>query len=269
MSNRICIAGPSGRMGQMLVAAVLGDPTLRLCAALSRPDTAAVGRDVGDTIGKKTGVLVASDMNVALAVSDVIIDFTRPETTLQLAQACALAGKKLVVGTTGLTAAQQLALADYAKKTAIVFAPNMSIAVNVLLKLTRIATELIGKDAGFDIEVIEAHHNKKVDAPSGTALGLGQAIAKGMNASLDDIAVYERYGDIGPRKAGTVGFSTIRGGDIIGDHTVMFAGPGERIELTHRSQSRSNYAAGALRAAKYLADKQTGFFDMQDVLGLK
>jgi 4-hydroxy-tetrahydrodipicolinate reductase len=266
---RICIAGPTGRMGQMLVGAVVNDPALQLTAAISRSGSDSIGRDAGELIGKKTQRLITSDVHAALAISDVVIDFTRPETTLQMAEACAAMGKKLVVGTTGLTAAQQAALADYAKKTAIVFAPNMSIAVNVLFKLTQIATELIGKDAGFDIEVIEAHHSKKIDAPSGTALGLGRAIAKGLNASLDDIAVYERYGDIGPRKAGTVGFSTIRGGDIIGDHTVMFAGPGERVELTHRSQSRSNYAAGSLRAAKFLADKSVGFFDMQDVLGLK
>jgi 4-hydroxy-tetrahydrodipicolinate reductase len=264
---KVCVAGVSGRMGQMLIAAALDDPAITLSGAFGRADGVLIGRDAGDLLGRKTGVIVTSDAKAAISASDILIDFTRPVATLEYAALCANLGKKMVVGTTGFDAAQTALLQAHAQRTGIVFAPNMSVAVNVLFKLTRLATELMNE--GFDIEIVEAHHNKKVDAPSGTALGLGRAVASGLQQPLEDIAVYERYGDIGPRKAGTVGFSTIRAGDIIGDHTVIFAGAGERIELTHRSQSRSTYAAGSMRAAKFIAGKAAGFFDMQDVLGIK
>ena len=265
MTLKIAIAGASGRMGRMLIEAVLAAPDLTLAAALDRAGSPDLGSDAGALLGRATGVRVASDL-AALAGSDVLIDFTRPEATLAHLDACARHGVKLVIGTTGFDDAGKAAIRTAAQKTAIVFAPNMSVGVNATLKLLEVAARILG--SSYDIEIIEAHHRHKVDAPSGTALKMGEVIAGALGHELKDLAVYAREGHTGERKAGTIGFATIRGGDIVGDHTVLFAGPGERIEITHKSASRMTYATGSLRAARFLAARRTGLFDMNDVLGL-
>jgi 4-hydroxy-tetrahydrodipicolinate reductase len=262
---KIAIAGASGRMGQMLIDAVAAAPDLTLVAALDRASSPLAGRDCGEPLGRATGVRVGADP-AALAGADVLIDFTRPEATLAHLAACTAQGVKMVIGTTGFDDAGRRAIGAAAERSAIVFAPNMSVGVNVTFKLVQMATRML-RD-GYDIEIIEAHHRHKVDAPSGTALKMGEMVAGALGKPLADIAVYERYGHTGERKPGTVGFATVRGGDIVGDHTALFAGAGERIEITHRSGSRESYAAGSLRAARFLADKPRGLYDMFDVLGL-
>lgn len=275
---RIAITGAAGRMGRMLIEAVLNDPTLCLCAAFEHENSPFIGQDVGMVLGKNTGVLIQSDIEkmLPLAKANVLIDFTRPEGTLHHLQLCQKTNTAIVIGTTGFDAAGKAAITQAAKNIPIVFAPNMSVGVNVTLKLIEMATQYLHND--YDIEIYEAHHKHKVDAPSGTALGMGEAVARAMNRSLDDVAQWARHGHTGERKQGDVGFSVMRGGDIVGDHTVFFAGLGERIEITHRSSSRANYAAGSLKAAKFLAAKieagrhfglaAFGLFDMQAVLGL-
>jgi 4-hydroxy-tetrahydrodipicolinate reductase len=259
---RIAIAGASGRMGRTLIEAVLNAPDMQLAAALD----VANGSDAGAFTGKTTGINISSDVQ-QLKGCHVLIDFTRPEGTLQHLKACVDAGCAIIIGTTGFDAAGKAAIAAAAQHIPIVFAPNMSVAVNVMFKLLEVAAQTL--DDSFDIEIFEAHHNKKIDAPSGTALGMAQAIATARHKNLDDIAQWTRHGVTGERTPGTIGFSVLRGGDIVGDHTAFFAGVGERIEITHRSTSRANYAAGSLRAARFLADKKHGLFDMQDVLGLR
>jgi 4-hydroxy-tetrahydrodipicolinate reductase len=261
---KIAIAGASGRMGQMLLDAVLAQSDLTLAAALDRADSPVLGRDCAESLGRMTGVCVVSDLNV-LAGADVLIDFTRPEATLRHLDACVATGVRMVIGTTGFDEAGKGAIRAAAEKIAIVFAPNMSVGVNATFKLVEIATRMLSD--GYDIEIIEAHHRHKVDAPSGTALKMGETVAGALGRPLDELAVYARQGHTGERRPGSIGFATIRGGDIVGDHTVMFAGAGERIEITHRSSSRQSYANGSLRAARYLADKRRGLFDMFDVLG--
>jgi 4-hydroxy-tetrahydrodipicolinate reductase len=261
---KIAIAGASGRMGQMLIEATLSQPDLVLAAALDRDGSPLSGRDCAETLGRSTGVRVSSDL-AALRGSDVLIDFTRPEATTRHLAACIEAGVKMVIGTTGFDDAGKQAIRTAAEKIAIVFAPNMSVGVNATFKLVEIATRMLSE--GYDIEIIEAHHRHKVDAPSGTALKLGEVVAGTLGRPLEEIAVYAREGHTGERRPGSIGFATIRGGDIIGDHTVMFAGAGERVEITHRSGSRQSYAIGGLRAARFLADKGRGLFDMFDVLG--
>jgi len=265
MTQLIAIAGASGRMGRMLVEALLAAPDLALGAALDRADSPELGRDAGEFLGRRTGVPIKSDL-AALAGCDVLIDFTRPEGTLAHLAACAARGVKLVIGTTGFDAAGKAAIRAAAERTAIVFAPNMSVGVNATFKLLQVAARILAE--GYDIEVIEAHHRHKVDAPSGTALKMGEVIAQALGRTLDEVAVYAREGHTGERKPGTIGFATVRGGDIVGDHTVLFAGTGERIEIAHKSTSRMGYALGSLRAARFLADKRTGLFDMNDVLDL-
>jgi 4-hydroxy-tetrahydrodipicolinate reductase len=265
MTQKIAIAGASGRMGRMLIEALLAAPDLALGAALDRADSPDLGRDAGEFLGRKTGVAIASDL-AALRGCDVLIDFTRPEGTLAHLAACAAQGVKMVIGTTGFDAAGKAAIAAAAQKTAIVFAPNMSVGVNATFKLLQVAAKILA--GGYDIEIIEAHHRHKVDAPSGTALKMGEVIAQALGNTLDDVAVYAREGHTGERKPGTIGFAAVRGGDIVGDHTVLFAGTGERIEITHRSTSRMGYALGSLRAARFLAGKRSGLFDMNDVLDL-
>jgi 4-hydroxy-tetrahydrodipicolinate reductase len=232
--------------------------------------SAAIGRDAGERFGRATGVIVTADVDAALRVADVLIDFTRPAGTLAHAAACAHHGVAVVVGTTGLDAAQKDALAAYARTVPIVFAPNMSVGVVVLADLVERAARALGP--AFDVEVVEMHHRLKVDAPSGTALQLGQAAASGAGVDFAAGAVYAREGHTGERKAGTIGFATLRGGDVVGEHTVVFAGTGERVELTHRATSRQNFAAGALRAARFVVakrgDRTVGLYDMRDVLGL-
>jgi 4-hydroxy-tetrahydrodipicolinate reductase len=267
---RLAIAGAGGRMGQALIEAALADPELALAGALDVAASPLLGRDAGERIGRATGVVVASDIASGVANADVLIDFTRPQGTLAHVAGCEAAGVAMVIGTTGLDAAQRQRLATAARRIPIVFAPNMSVGVNVLAELVRLAAQRLGPD--YDIEVVEMHHRHKVDAPSGTALLLGEAAARGREVSLDTHAVHARHGVTGPRKPGTIGFAALRGGDVVGEHTVIFAGPGERVELTHKAASRQNFATGALRAARFVAEQRrqrsTGLFDMADVLGL-
>ncbi|HYG43506.1 MAG TPA: 4-hydroxy-tetrahydrodipicolinate reductase [Bordetella sp.] len=262
---RIAIAGAGGRMGRMLIEAVLNSPDLKLAVALDRAGTEAIGQDAGAFLGRDTGVAITDQLD-ALAGADCLIDFTRPEATLSHLQACVRHGTRMVIGTTGFDDNGRAAIEVGAQKTAIVFAPNMSVGVNATLKLLDVAARIL--NSGYDVEVFEAHHRNKVDAPSGTALKMGETIASAWDVALPDVATWTRHGDTGVRKPGTIGFSVVRGGDIVGDHTVYFCGAGERIEITHRSGSRATYAAGALRAARFLRDQRHGLFDMQAVLGL-
>ena len=266
MMLRIAIAGASGRMGRMLVEAVLAAPDLQLAGALDVADSPALGQDAGAFAGRHTGVAITSDLDTGLANAQVLIDFTRPAGTLLHLAACRRLGVKAVIGTTGFSPEQKAAITTHAAHTSVVFAPNMSVGVNVVLKLLDQAARALSQ--GYDIEVIEAHHRHKVDAPSGTALQMGEVLAAALGRDLKDCAVYAREGVTGERDPSTIGFSAIRGGDIIGDHTVLFAGTGERIEISHKSSSRAGYAQGSLRAARFLAGHATGLFDMNDVLGL-
>lgn len=264
---RIAIAGSSGRMGRSLIECVLKDPALTLSGALEMPGHALIGRDAGEFAGVATGVTVTPDVAAALAVSDAIIDFTRPAGTLAHLEACLKAGRKMVIGTTGFTDAEKARIAEASKKIAIMFAPNMAVGVNVTFKLAEIAARSLGDD--YDVEIIEAHHRHKVDAPSGTALKMGEVVAAALGRDPAKVFVHGREGDTGERDGKEIAFHAIRGGDIIGEHTVMFAGMGERVEVTVKSSSRATYATGALRAAKFLKGKGNGLFDMQDVLGLR
>ncbi len=263
---KIAVAGATGRMGRMLIEAILCNPNLQLAGALDQATAPQVGEDAGAFLGKKTGIMITADIAQGLSQADCLIDFTRPEGTLQHLVFALEAQVNMVIGTTGFTAEQLNSLAAAAKKIAIVMAPNMSIGVNATLKLLAEATRLLNK--GYDIEIAEAHHRHKVDAPSGTALKMGEVIASGLGKKLSDIAVYAREGHTGARKPGSIGFSTIRGGDIVGDHSVYFIGEGEQIEIRHHSTSRQSYAQGALSAAQFLQTQSVGLFDMQDVLGI-
>jgi 4-hydroxy-tetrahydrodipicolinate reductase len=263
----IAVAGASGRMGRMLVEAVLQSTDCSLSGALDVAGSPALGQDAGAFAGKATGVAISADIGAGLQGAQVLIDFTRPEGTLAHLAACQARGVKMVIGTTGMNDAQKAQIADAAKDIAIVFAPNMDVGVNVVLQLLALAGKALAQ--GYDVEVIEAHHKHKIDAPSGTALAMGEAVAKAQGKSLKDCAVYAREGHTGARKDGSIGFATIRGGDVVGDHTVMFIGQGERIEISHRSGSRAGYADGSLRAARFLAGRANGLFDMQDVLGMR
>ncbi|HEX4878438.1 MAG TPA: 4-hydroxy-tetrahydrodipicolinate reductase [Limnobacter sp.] len=264
---RITIAGASGRMGKTLIEAVLQHPGCALAGAFDLPGASTLGRDAGDFMGIQTGVLVGDNIEQALSASDVLIDFTRPEGTLKHLEICAKLGVKAVIGTTGFEPKQLESLKAFSSSVAMVWSPNMAVGVNATFKLLEVAAKILNQ--GYDIEIIEAHHNKKVDAPSGTALRMGEVIAKSLGADLHKVGVFAREGITGERQQGTIGFSTIRGGDIVGDHTVMFAGTGERIEITHKSSSRMTYAQGSIRAAAFLMQHANGMFDMQDVLGLK
>jgi 4-hydroxy-tetrahydrodipicolinate reductase len=253
-------------MGQALIEAILGAPDLRLAAALEHESSPLLGRDAGERMGQATGVAITHDIAAALARSRVLIDFTRPEGTLAHLAAARKTGCALVIGTTGFSPAQKEAIKEASRDTAIVMAPNMSAGVNLMLRLVALAAQGLGP--GYDIEIIEAHHRHKVDAPSGTALQLGAAVAQALGRDLETSAVYGREGVTGERDPNAIGFATVRGGDIVGDHTVLFAGTGERIEITHRAASRATFAQGALRAARFVAQRQSGLHDMQDVLGL-
>ena len=264
---KVVIAGCSGRMGHALLESVFADADLVLHGALDRADNPQLGRDAGEQFGRLTGVKVTSDIDAALNGADVLVDFTRPEASMLYLEACQKAGVGMVIGTTGFSVAQKSAIQAASEKIAIEFAPNMSVGVTLLINLVEQAAKVL-KD-GYDIEVVEMHHRHKVDAPSGTALRLGEAAAHGIGQDLKDCAIYAREGLTGEREAGKIGFATLRGGDVVGDHTVVFAGIGERVEITHKASSRATFAIGALRAAKYLADKKNGLFDMQDVLGLR
>lgn len=264
---RVAIAGASGRMGKALLDAVAAAPDLTLAGALDRPGSACLGRDAGELIGAHLGLAVSDDIDAVLAGADVLIDFTRPEATLSHLARCRQYRLGLVIGTTGFDTAGKAAIEAAAREIPLVFAPNMSVGVNLALKLLDIAARVL--DDGFDIEIVEAHHRHKVDAPSGTALRMGEVLAAATGRDLATCAVYGREGVTGARDARSIGFATLRGGDIVGDHTVMFAGVGERLEITHKASSRMTFARGALRAARYIAGGQPGLFDMQDVLGLK
>lgn len=270
-SLKVAVAGAGGRMGQALLEAVLAEPDVALVGALDIPGSPLLGRDAGERLGHSTGVRVGADIPLALAGADVLLDFTRPEGTLAHLRACATAGVAAVVGTTGLTTADRRSLAEIAASIPIVFAPNMSVGVTVLLRLVEQAAQLLGE--GYDVEIVEMHHRHKVDAPSGTALQLGTAVAQALGRDLKSDAVFGREGLTGERLKETIGFATLRGGDVVGDHSVIFAGSGERLELTHKAGSRMNFAQGALRAARFVAAKRaqrvSGLFDMQDVMGIR
>lgn len=264
----VIIAGATGRMGHALLEGVFADPELKLHAALDHAASPSLGRDAGELVGRPAcGVKVIPDLAAALKGADVLVDFTRPEPSIEYLAACRAAGVKLVIGTTGFSVEQKQAIQTAAQDIAIVFAPNMSVGVTLLINLVQAAAKVLSE--GYDIEVIEAHHRHKVDAPSGTALRLGEAAAAALGRDLSQCAVYGREGVTGERDPSTIGFATVRGGDVVGDHTVLFAGIGERVELTHKASSRATFALGALRAAKFASAKQYGLFDMQDVLGLK
>ena len=263
---RIAIAGASGRMGRMLIDAVLAAPDCLLAGALDIADSPALGQDAGAFAGRNTGVTITSDLRQGLAQAQLLIDFTRPEGTLAHLAVCRALGVKAVIGTTGFTPAQKAEITEHAGQIALMMAPNMSVGVNVMLKLLDQAARAL--NTGYDIEVIEAHHRHKVDAPSGTALQIGEVLAHALGRALKNCAVYARHGVTGERDPSSIGFATIRGGDIVGDHTVLFAGTGERIEISHKSSSRATYAQGSLRAARFLASRDRGLFDMNDVLGL-
>ena len=265
--HHVAVAGASGRMGHMLIEAIRASDDCRLAGALDVASSPAIGNDAAAFLGHASGVPVTADVASGLAHAHVLIDFTRPEGTLAHLKVCRDKGVKAVIGTTGFSDAQKAQIADAARDIAIVMAPNMSVGVNVTLKLLEMAAKALA--TGYDIEIIEAHHRHKVDAPSGTALKMGEVIAQALGRDLKDCAVYAREGVTGERDPSTIGFSAIRGGDIVGDHTVLFAGTGERIEITHKSASRATYAQGSLRAVRFLAGQQKGLFDMFDVLGLR
>lgn len=263
---RVAVAGASGRMGRMLIEAVVAADDLLLCGALDVEGSAGLGQDAALFLGQPSGVVITSDLRVGLAQAQVLIDFTRPSGTLAHLAVCRDLGVKVVIGTTGFTDEQKIDIAEHSRHIAITMAPNMSVGVNVVLKLLDTAARLLSE--GYDIEVIETHHRHKVDAPSGTALKMGEVVAAALGRDLKTCAVYGREGVTGERDPSTIGFATIRGGDVVGDHTVLFAGIGERIEITHKSSSRATYAQGSLRAARFMAERECGLFDMSDVLGL-
>jgi len=252
-------------MGRMLIEAVTNSNDMKLTVALDQTGSAAVGQDASAFLGRDSGVAITDNLD-ALAQADCLIDFTRPEGTLVHLAACQKHKVNIVIGTTGFDEAGKAAIAVAAKTVGVVFAPNMSVGVNATFKLLDIAARIL--NSGYDVEVFEAHHKHKVDAPSGTAIKMGEVVAQAWGKPLDEIATWSREGHTGPRETGTIGFSVVRGGDIVGDHTVYFCGAGERIEITHRSTSRAGYAEGSLRAARFLKDQSAGLYDMQTVLGL-
>ncbi len=265
--TRVAVAGASGRMGRMLIEAVEQAPDCVLSAALDIPGSAALGHDATAWLGRASGVKVGADPSAAAAVSDVLIDFTRPEGTLAHLQACRAHGTRVVIGTTGFSYEQKAEVAVHAQHLGVVMAPNMAVGVNVVLQLLDLAARALNK--GYDIEIVETHHRHKVDAPSGTALRMGEVVASALGRNLDDCAMRAREGVIGERDPSTIGFATVRGGDVVGDHTVMFMGTGERIEITHKSSSRVSYAQGSLRAARFLMERGVGLFDMAQVMGFR
>jgi 4-hydroxy-tetrahydrodipicolinate reductase len=264
---KIAVVGACGRMGRMLIEAVLKDGQATLVSAIDQPGTAAIGKDAGELVGMPCGVVVSSEVEAGIARADCLIDFTRPAGTLEHLAFCRQHKVAMVIGTTGIDEAGKAAIADAAREIPIVFSPNMSVGFNVVIKLLDAASRILNE--GYDIEIVEAHHRHKVDAPSGTALRMGEVIAAALGRDLKQCAVYGREGYTGERDPSTIGFATVRGGDIVGDHTVMYCGTGERVEISHKAGSRLPYAQGSLRAARFLAGRSSGLFDMQDVLGLR
>lgn len=264
---KIAVVGASGRMGRMIIESVLKDPSVRLVAAIDQAGTSAIGKDAGELVGAPCGVAVSDDVEAGIALADCLIDFTRPEGTLTHLELCRRHKVGMVVGTTGFDEAGKQAIAAAAGEIPLVFAPNMSVGVNVVFKLLDMASRIMAE--GYDIEIVEAHHRHKIDAPSGTALRMGEVVAQALGRDLKACAIYGREGVTGERDPSTIGFATVRGGDIVGDHTVMYCGTGERVEISHKAGSRMPYALGSLRAARFLAGKPNGLYDMQDVLGLR
>jgi len=268
MTTRIAITGAAGRMGKTLIEAVANAEGCELGAAIERPDSSLLGADAAELAGLgKCGVAIVGDINTVIDDFDVLIDFTAPVATVANAAVCAQAGKQIVIGTTGCTEEEKTAIQSASNKTAVCMATNYSTGVNLCFKLAKEAAQILGDD--YDVEIVEAHHRHKVDSPSGTALSLGEAVAEGLNRDLQEVAIYGREGQVGARPKNEIGFATVRGGDVVGDHTVMFLADGERVEVTHKASSRMSFARGAVRAASWLAGQSSGFFDMQDVLGLR
>ncbi len=264
----VAVTGAAGRMGMAIINAVQANSNITLVGALERDGSPMVGHDAGEVAGAgHAGIRITDNRDIAFGETDVIIDFTAPESTIKNVEEAAHLGKAIVIGTTGLSHHQRDHLKELGAKVRMVMAPNMSVGVNLLFKLVHDATRKVGHD--YDIEIIEAHHRHKKDAPSGTAIRISEVVADALGSNLEDVAVYERRGIIGERQPGEIGIQTIRAGDIVGDHTVIFGGPGERIEITHKASSRQNFAVGAVKAALWLVDKPNGQYDMQDVLGLK
>lgn len=265
--TRIGIVGAGGRMGRMLIEACLKDEQLSLGAVFDTPGSPVIGKTAGELVGMASDVVVTDDLAAGLKNIDCLIDFTRPQGTLHHLELCRQARVGIIIGTTGFEAEGKEAIAAAAKDIPVVFAPNMAVGVNLVFKLLDTAARILNQ--GYDIEVVEAHHRMKIDAPSGTALRMGEVLANALERDLKECAVYGREGVTGERDPSTIGFATIRGGDIVGDHTVMFCGLGERVEITHKASSRQPYALGSLRAARFIAGRASGLFDMQDVLGLR
>ncbi len=264
----VAIAGAAGRMGRHLLEACHQVEGMRCTVASEHPDCPFIGADAGELAGiGRLNIPITADLAPLIERFDVLIDFTRPAATLAHLALCQTAGKAMVIGTTGLSTDQKTAIAHAAETIPIVFAPNMSVGVNLCFKLLELAARVLGD--GVDIEIIEAHHRHKVDAPSGTALAMGQVIARALDRNLEQCAVYGRQGVTGERDSTAIGFATVRAGDIVGEHTVLFADIGERIEITHRASSRMTFAKGAVRAAAWLAGRGPGLFDMRDVLDLR
>ena len=264
---KIAVVGATGRMGRMIIETVLKDENAELVAAIDLEGHPMIGQNAGDLVGMPCNVPITTDVEAGVALADCLVDFTRPEGALKHLAVCRRSKVSMVIGTTGIDEDGRWAIADAAKEIPIVFAPNMSVGVNVVFKLLDVATRILSE--GYDIEVVEAHHRLKVDAPSGTALRMGEVIADALGRDLKKCAVYGREGVTGVRDPSTIGFATVRGGDIVGDHTVMYCGIGERVEIGHKAASRMPYALGSLRAAHFLVGKESGLFDMQDVLGLR
>jgi 4-hydroxy-tetrahydrodipicolinate reductase len=267
-TTRIAVTGAAGRMGRMLIEAISKAEGAQLTAAIERPESSLIGSDTGELAGiGKNSIKVVGNLTEVLANFDVLIDFTAPQATIANARLCSEHGKKMVVGTTGLTGEQIAELQTYTSSIALCVAANYSTGVNVCLKLLDMAARVMADDV--DIEIYEAHHRHKVDAPSGTALAMGEVVAGALGRNLSKVAVYGREGQTGARDRDTIGFATVRGGDVVGDHTVMFMAEGERVEITHKASNRMSFARGAVRAAKWLQQQSPGLYDMQDVLGLK
>lgn len=268
MTARLAVTGAAGRMGRMLIETIANQEGAVLSAAIEHPDSSLIGADAGELAGLgKNGVKIVASLKDVLDDFDVLVDFTVPAATLANAKVCADAGKALVVGTTGFSAEEKTELMGFQKSMALCVAANYSTGVNVCLKLLEQAAAIMGDD--YDIEIYEAHHRHKVDAPSGTALAMGDVLADTLGRDLDKVAVYGREGQTGARKRETIGFATVRGGDVVGDHTVMFMADGERVEITHKASSRMAFARGAVKAAAWMAGQEDGHYDMRDVLGLK
>ena len=263
----IGIVGAGGRMGRMLIEATLRDGEASLSGAFDRQGSAAVGKTAGELVGLPCELRITDDISAGIAACDCLIDFTRPEGTLENLALCRKNGVAMVIGTTGFDAPGKFAISEAARDIPVVFAPNMSVGVNLVFKLLDTAARILNQ--GYDIEIVEAHHRMKIDAPSGTALRMGEVVAGALGRDLKECAVYGREGVTGERDPSTIGFATVRGGDVVGDHTVMFCGIGERVEISHKAGSRMPYALGSMRAARFLAGRKNGLFDMQDVLGLR